>query len=235
MVDVWNANHFDQACFLNAHYGVRIKGSVEALKFTNCVFEKLELTTSSCGVYADLLTGKTIHGIVFDNCYFERVKGKAIHFEPVDANAIMGFVCKGSTFNLGHDVIYAGDGASAQYAIVLKKVTGFDISDNFGLDIGESFIYRDGTESNGRVEDNILTSCPKLSNTALNVFSPTVAVRNNTYGRKEAMGTAAPVAGTWAKGDTYLNTAPSAGGVPGWVCTTAGTPGTWKAMANLAA
>jgi len=24
-------------------------------------------------------------------------------------------------------------------------------------------------------------------------------------------------------------------GAPGWVCITAGTPGTWKAMANLAA
>ena len=48
-------------------------------------------------------------------------------------------------------------------------------------------------------------------------------------------GAAAPVAGTWAVGDIVWNTAPAAGGAPGWVCTTAGTPGTWKAMANLAA
>lgn len=48
-------------------------------------------------------------------------------------------------------------------------------------------------------------------------------------------GTAAPTTGTWLRGDIVWNTAPAAGGTPGWVCTTAGTPGTWKAMANLAA
>jgi len=45
----------------------------------------------------------------------------------------------------------------------------------------------------------------------------------------------APTTGTWAVGDEVLNNTPAAGGTPGWVCTTAGTPGTWKAMANLAA
>lgn len=48
-------------------------------------------------------------------------------------------------------------------------------------------------------------------------------------------GGAAPTTGTWARGDVVLNGAPSAGGTPGWVCTTAGTPGTWKAQANVAA
>jgi hypothetical protein len=48
-------------------------------------------------------------------------------------------------------------------------------------------------------------------------------------------GTAAPTVGTWRRGDTVINTTPSAAGVPGWVCTTAGAPGTWKAMAVLAA
>lgn len=47
-------------------------------------------------------------------------------------------------------------------------------------------------------------------------------------------GTAAPTAGTWKRGDVVLNNAPSAAGVPGWVCVTAGAPGTWKAMAVVA-
>ena len=46
---------------------------------------------------------------------------------------------------------------------------------------------------------------------------------------------AVPTTGTWLRGSIAWNTAPSAGGTPGWVCVTAGTPGTWKAMANLAA
>jgi hypothetical protein len=47
--------------------------------------------------------------------------------------------------------------------------------------------------------------------------------------------TAAPTTGSWRVGDVVWNSAPSAGGTPGWVCTTAGTPGTWKAMSNVAA
>jgi len=48
-------------------------------------------------------------------------------------------------------------------------------------------------------------------------------------------GASAPAAGTWAVGDICWDTNPAAGATPGWMCTTAGTPGTWKAMANLAA
>lgn len=48
-------------------------------------------------------------------------------------------------------------------------------------------------------------------------------------------GTAAPASGTWTRGSLVWNSEPSAAGVPGWVCTAGGTPGTWKAMAALAA
>ena len=48
-------------------------------------------------------------------------------------------------------------------------------------------------------------------------------------------GSAAPVAGTWTVGDKVINTAPTAGGNIGWVCTTAGTPGTWKTFGGIAA
>ena len=45
---------------------------------------------------------------------------------------------------------------------------------------------------------------------------------------RKFVGTAAPVAGTWARGDKVYDSSPSAGGNIGWVCVTAGTPGTWK-------
>jgi len=48
--------------------------------------------------------------------------------------------------------------------------------------------------------------------------------------RKLTYGDAAPTSGDWAKGDIVYNTAPDAGGKVGWVCTEAGTPGTWKAF-----
>lgn len=38
---------------------------------------------------------------------------------------------------------------------------------------------------------------------------------------------AVPAAGTWAAGDVVKNSAPNVGQPKGWVCTVAGTPGTW--------
>ncbi len=46
---------------------------------------------------------------------------------------------------------------------------------------------------------------------------------------------AAPTTGTWAVGDTVYNTAPAAAGFIGWVCTVAGSPGTWKTFGPISA
>lgn len=53
-------------------------------------------------------------------------------------------------------------------------------------------------------------------------------------------GTAAPTTGTWAKGDVALNSNPVEAGsaaskyvITGWICTVAGTPGTWLPMRSL--
>jgi len=55
-----------------------------------------------------------------------------------------------------------------------------------------------------------------------------------------ASGTAAPSTGTWAQGDILYNSAPTEAGaasskyvVLGWICTVAGTPGTWLQMRVL--
>lgn len=51
----------------------------------------------------------------------------------------------------------------------------------------------------------------------------------------EKSGTAAPTTGTWAVGDKVWNSAAAASGTVGWVCTTAGTPGTWKTFGTISA
>lgn len=48
------------------------------------------------------------------------------------------------------------------------------------------------------------------------------------YGIRQSMAdTTYPSSGTWNLGDYVLNSAPAIGQPVGWVCTTAGTPGTW--------
>lgn len=48
-------------------------------------------------------------------------------------------------------------------------------------------------------------------------------------------GTAAPTTGSYQRGDRIWNSEPSAGGYIGWVCVTAGTPGTWKGFGTIQA
>jgi hypothetical protein len=54
-------------------------------------------------------------------------------------------------------------------------------------------------------------------------------------GKLRDTGTAAPVSGTYAVGDIIFNSTPAAAGTIGWVCTTAGTPGTWKTFGAISA
>ena len=45
----------------------------------------------------------------------------------------------------------------------------------------------------------------------------------------------APTTGPWSVGDRIYNSVPSASGNIGWVCVTAGTPGTWKSYGTISA
>lgn len=45
--------------------------------------------------------------------------------------------------------------------------------------------------------------------------------------------TAVPATGTWKRGDHVFNSAPAVGSPKGWICTVAGTPGTWVSEGNL--
>jgi hypothetical protein len=50
---------------------------------------------------------------------------------------------------------------------------------------------------------------------------------------KESYSTSIPTGGTWVQGDRVWKSNAAVGSPIGWICTTAGTPGTWVAMANL--
>lgn len=51
--------------------------------------------------------------------------------------------------------------------------------------------------------------------------------------RKQLYLTAIPTTGTFVTGDIIFDSTPVAGGHIGWVCTTAGTPGTWKTFGAI--
>jgi hypothetical protein len=86
-------------------------------------------------------------------------------------------------------------------------------------------VYKSGSGT-GRVQ----ISAPLLMPVGVNVQDALASIQLT----REWFGSAAPTTGAWVLGDIVWNSAPSSGGAPGWMCTASGTPGTWKAMANLA-
>lgn len=65
-------------------------------------------------------------------------------------------------------------------------------------------------------------------------FNSASNVRTEGIANKVVWGSAAPTSGPFLVGDIVYNTAPTAGGTIGWVCTTAGSPGTWKTFGTIA-
>ncbi|QDH47930.1 tail protein [Arthrobacter phage Xenomorph] len=85
-------------------------------------------------------------------------------------------------------------------------------------------------------------NCAFTRNKASNVTTPVVVAtgtrkreENNSWNPAISYGSAAPTAGTYVVGDRVFNTAPAASGTIGWVCVTAGTPGTWKTFGSISA
>lgn len=94
---------------------------------------------------------------------------------------------------------------------------------------GEGYVYDQGDFVNGFVWITTNVPTPPTANTTMEGIE-------HPNGKREFWASAAPTSAefTGVQGDRVWNTAPAAGGTPGWVCVTAGSPGTWKAMANLA-
>jgi hypothetical protein len=200
-----NNNHFDKVEFRGAT-GIKVTGNTAALKFTACDFEGIT-STSGYGCLLAPVTGTTISGVVFDGCYFENIKGAAISCDGADANSVKGLVVKGCYFFGGRTLIH-GTAGTAVNALVLFNISGFRISENMFMDWQDNAIFRSATESNGAVENNILSITPALTNPA-NRMSASVIVRNNTYGRREEYSSSAPSSGTYTVGDFVWNLAPS--------------------------
>lgn len=95
------------------------------------------------------------------------------------------------------------------------------------------------TSPNGKTLTRNILASGHTFNPQTNVFANNnliAGLQNNFDWRKGDVQyfAAAPASGAWEIGQYVLNSVPASAQPQGWVCTVAGTPGTWKAMANLA-
>ena len=122
-------------------------------------------------------------------------------------------------------------GASSTYTNTSIARNLFENITNYGVHFDASVSF------SGELRDNI----PIINVTTLYQTSPWGTWANavvphlfrNSNGRSVVSSAVSPTTGTWQVGDRVWNTAPTATGTPGWICTTAGTPGTWTAMPVL--
>lgn len=76
-----------------------------------------------------------------------------------------------------------------------------------------------------------------VAGTDLNaIFSALREIRSAVFkgGGKATPSTAPPVSGSYIEGDVVFNSAPAVAAPIGWVCTVAGSPGTWKEFGVIA-
>lgn len=69
-----------------------------------------------------------------------------------------------------------------------------------------------------------------LHDTLRSIINQLNALSDGTGSANTTARTSPPTGGTYAAGDFIRNSAPTAGGVFGWVCVAKGTPGVWKAV-----
>lgn len=145
---------------------------------------------------------------------------RAIHFNgaQVVMNGVKDISCTYDTGGIAQ-VIYCGanctlalTGYNEQYSTVAAGTTKYRIAFN---------------SANSQIAINDRTVIP--SQVLDNGWFANVVYE----GRRLSRVGQAPNYGSWLRGDNVLNGAPSVGQPKGWVCTVAGSPGTWVSEGNL--
>lgn len=151
-------------------------------------------------------------------------------FENYSNSAVRLTDCVRTT--VSENSFYDNGKLGAAYEIV--RVGGASSSRNY-FTRNRFYQSSDSYAENGIVELAGTNSTFAFDNVFLGVNKPYTKVGAISVLRREEFGSAAPTTEYWWQGDIVWNTGVSAGGSPGWVCVTSGTPGTWKAMPNVAA
>jgi hypothetical protein len=167
-----------------------------------------------------------------------RVKGCSAYGIRIDQ--VGGFTTTDLVLN-GNEV--SGGGAASiplgMYSVTEASVTGNVLKATTVVALDMSTCLQT------RFANNILKTSGTVCLTTAGTCTDSVFDKSNYYSGNitnsatalivERWASAEPAAGTAAVGDTWWKTNPAAAGIPGGRCTTAGSPGTWKNMAALAA
>jgi parallel beta-helix repeat protein len=220
---------------------------------------------ASSGIYLDAVSRANVIGNIIDNAdlhgiYITRASDLVIASTVIEDVARVGIF-----LNTGAERVHMRDNrinnpaganfASTQYGIYILAgdahlLDGNQITADNGFMVYGIFFGAGGQASstwrNNRVSGATAYGARLIAATAVRAWTNNDL--SGTTGRvlnlpasgagqraREEFASAAPTSGTYAVGDRVWNTAPAASGSMGWVCTTAGSPGTWKTFGAISA
>lgn len=196
---------------INSSSGILAKNNISCSILGNMVTNVL----NGKGIFVEYSGSKAI---VNDNTLYN-INGYGITISNnssteiiTNNNHIKGTVDYGIISLSGNSIIYSGN--------FIDSISGL----SRGMYVHQSSI---ATISGNIVGTGVTT---KLSYTAGNGL---VQQSGNNFNPTISYGTAAPSGGTWRKGDIIYNTNPASASFIGWVCTVAGSPGTWTTFGSI--
>lgn len=105
-----------------------------------------------------------------------------------------------------------------------------------GIVVSSNLIRKSASSTSRGIELLARTKCAGNELFGFTNFANTTSTNNTAWnGTYIPFQPSAPTTGTWIVGDVVDHSAPAPSTTPGWICTTGGTPGTWKAKAPLEA
>jgi len=106
----------------------------------------------------------------------------------------------------------------------LEFVYGNSTNAGYNIDIIDMSLH----EVDEEYMEDARELCTRYQN--LQYYGKTTVVGGGVH---SILAATAPTAGTWALGDRIINSTPAVAAPKAWVCTVAGTPGTWVSEGNL--
>jgi hypothetical protein len=196
------------------YYNVRLSSTTHLvpkdISFTDCAFFDNGLRHILC---------QSASNITVQNCSFE--KGNQLNNASGNDISVLGttqnLIVSGNSFSQNSDSL-------SKYCVnVGPSVDGIIISNNNFYKAVTGAINLDDF---GGSFDNVI---------ATNYFASGITTRisgsrsaTTIAGNIVGYAAAAPTTGTFKQGDIFFNTGATSAGFAGWICTVAGTPGTWK-------
>lgn len=192
---------------------------VDAVAVTNIIVVNNHFNAN--GIYGDAQQ----RGVVLTNCDGYLISGNV--FDSFDVTCVAVYDSIGGSVSDNHFTDYSKADVGGEAVFISGSSYRNTVRDNK---------FRQTQTSYGQVgvkEDTGADFNKAVHNEFIGVATPYVKAGSATLFMFEDYGFNAPTTGTYLRGARVLNAEPSASGVSGWVCTTGGTPGTWKSFGDI--